>query len=248
MVVAVRATDLAAGELVGFVGRFAAVGRVRLLEVGCGRGELAAALLAHGYDVMAVDRDSDAVATTRAKGVPAQEADFLTFTGGPYDVVVLSRALHEMGNVEKALAQVERVLAPGGILVVDEFARDWVDGGTASFFYDTCYLLGGTGVLKPPEGREDEDPLMRWEREYGRRRSNARPGASEIVDRVRERFEVLVTEEHPYLYRHIGQWLLDDEPGPTVVRRLREVEIRRIARGDVRPIGLRLSARMQQVS
>jgi SAM-dependent methyltransferase len=238
----VKATDVAADELVGFVRRYVPERRI-VLEVGCGYGELAAALIAHGHDVSAIDRSAGAVAAARMRGVPAQEADFLTFSEGPFDVVVFSRTLHEIGDLDGALLQVERVLAAGGTLVIDEFARDWVDRSTASFFYDVCHLLDAARVLSPPVGDEDEDPLTRWEREYGRMRENPRPGAAEIAERVRQRFDVLVSEAHPYLYRHIGQWLQDDEPGEMVLGRLRAVEIRRIARGELRPIGLRLVAR-----
>jgi SAM-dependent methyltransferase len=239
----VKATDVAADELAGFVRRFVPERQVSVLEVGCGDGELAAALIVHGYDVTAIDRSPGAVAAARTRGVPAQEADVLTFSGGPYDVVVFSRTLHEVGDVDGALRQVERLLPLGGVLVIDEFARDWVDRSTASFFYDVCHLLDATSVLSPPVGDEDEDPLTRWEREYGRLRENPRPGADEIVERARQRFDVLVSEAHPYLYRHIGQWLQDDGPGEMVLGRLRAVEMRRITRGDLRPIGLRLVAR-----
>lgn len=228
--------------MVGFVGRYAPEGRARVLEVGCGQGELAAALLAVGYEVTAVDRDPGAVAATRARGILAQQANFLEYAGGPHDIVVFSRALHEIEDIPRALVRVEHVLAPGGVLIVDEFARDWMDRPTAAFFYDVCFLLAATELLAPPAGSEDEDPLTRWEREYGKRRQNPRPGAADILDQVRQRFNVLVTEEHAYLYRHIGQWMREDEPSPTTLRRLHEIEIRRIARGELRPVGLRLAA------
>jgi ubiquinone/menaquinone biosynthesis C-methylase UbiE len=234
---------LAADELVGFVQRHAPDAHARVLEVGPGRGELAAGLLAVGYQMTAVDRDPTAVVATRAKRVPAYEVDFLEYAGGPHDIVVFSRTLHEIGDVSSALARVEQVLAPGGILIVDEFARDWMDRATAALFYDVCYLLGATGLLTPPAGPEHEDPLTRWEREYGKQRENPRPGADEILDNVQQRFDILATEEHAYLYRHIGQWVRDDDAGSTVLQRLHEIEVRRIARGELRPIGLRLSAR-----
>ena len=41
----------------------------RILEVGCGRGALAAKLKARGFDVTAIDRDLEAVRVTRERGV-----------------------------------------------------------------------------------------------------------------------------------------------------------------------------------
>ncbi len=242
---AVKATDLAAEELVTFVGRYAPEGPVRLLEVGCGQGELAEALNGRGYDVLAVDRDAQAVAATRERGVKADQQDFLEYQGGPFETVVFSRTLHELGDVDGGLTRTEAVLADGGVVVVDEFARDWADASTAGFFYDVCYLLAASGVLEPPGGPEDEAPLVRWEREYGRRKANPRAGAGEILARVRERFDILAVEECPYLYRHIGQWLDDGEAGSAVLRRLRAVEGRRLARGELRPMGMRVAARVR---
>jgi SAM-dependent methyltransferase len=239
----VRATDLAAEELVEFIAQFVPDSGRRLLEVGCGRGELAAALAAAGYTVTAIDRDPDAVAATQARGVSAREADFLRFTDDPFDLIVFSRALHELQDADRALVRVDAMLTQGGVLVVDEFARDNADRATAEFFYDVCNLLASAGVLTSPTGPEDQDPLDRWESEYGKKRENPRLGAGEITERVRRQFDVIVMEYCPYLYRHIGQWLTDQGPGPTVLTRLHDIEERRIARGELRQMGMRLSAR-----
>jgi hypothetical protein len=53
----------------------------------------------------------------------------------------------------------------------------------------------------------------------------------------------LVTEERPpYLHRYLGGW---PDPGapPAVRAALREVEALRVARGELRPLGLRVVGR-----
>lgn len=243
---AVRATELAAVDLVSFIGEFATAQATRVLEVGCGRGELAAALIGAGYDVDAVDQSLEAVEASRARGVMAQQVDFLRYEGGPFDLVVFSRTLHELSDVKRGLRQAERVLSAGGLVIVDEFGRDWADRPTAGFFYDVCYLLGATGVLSPPMGPEDEDPLVRWQAEWSHARPNPRPGAQEISEMVQERFDLLRVDRCAYLYRHIGQWVREDSEGESVVCRLREVELRRLARADIQPMGMRLVGRTRR--
>ena len=59
----------------------------RVLEVGCGRGELAARLVGHGVDVVALDRSEEMVAIARGRGVDARVGDVreLSFGDGEFD-------------------------------------------------------------------------------------------------------------------------------------------------------------------
>jgi 2-polyprenyl-3-methyl-5-hydroxy-6-metoxy-1,4-benzoquinol methylase len=52
-----------------------ALGPQRVLEVGCGRGELAARLAAAEIDVVAIDQSEQMVALARAGGVEARVGD-----------------------------------------------------------------------------------------------------------------------------------------------------------------------------
>jgi SAM-dependent methyltransferase len=94
----------------------------RVLEVGAGRGELAAALRDAGYDVVAIDPAADG-----APGVePVALAD-LDAAEGAFAAAVAVVSLH---HVEPLVASCERlgeVVRPGGRLVVDEFDVDRFD-------------------------------------------------------------------------------------------------------------------------
>ena len=50
-----------------------------------------------------------------------QDATNLTYADASFDAVVISNALHIMPEPEKALAEIRRVLKPGGILIAPTF-------------------------------------------------------------------------------------------------------------------------------
>jgi SAM-dependent methyltransferase len=93
----------------------------RVLEVGCGRGELAARLGSElGCAVDAVDQSERMVALARARGVDAVvgDAQSLPFEDGSFDAAVAAWMLFHVPDVERALGELARVLRPGGRLVV----------------------------------------------------------------------------------------------------------------------------------
>src|SRR5438105_2105965 len=87
------------------------------------REPIAAALLAAGYEVTALDADAEAVAAARAAGVPALHADFLEADVGVHDAVLFTRSLHHIRDLALAAERAAAACAPRGLMVVDEFAR-----------------------------------------------------------------------------------------------------------------------------
>lgn len=101
------------------------------LDLGCGRGDWSLALARAGMPVLALDRWRDGLRWLRrqAQGLPllALRADLaapLPLAAATVDRVLLALVLHHLvatGAAAAVLAQVARVLAPGGVLVVVEF-------------------------------------------------------------------------------------------------------------------------------
>ncbi|HZS25006.1 MAG TPA: class I SAM-dependent methyltransferase [Gaiellaceae bacterium] len=89
------------------------------LEVGCGRGELAERLLHAGVDVVALDQSERMVELTRARGVDARVGDVvdLPFADGAFDLAVANFMLYHVRELDRALAELARVLRPGGTLI-----------------------------------------------------------------------------------------------------------------------------------
>jgi SAM-dependent methyltransferase len=92
----------------------------RILEVGCGEGELAERLHRElSVEVTAVDQSARMVELTRKRGVDARvgDAQQLEFDDGAFDCVVAAWMLYHVRDLDRALAEIVRVLSPGGRLV-----------------------------------------------------------------------------------------------------------------------------------
>jgi ubiquinone/menaquinone biosynthesis C-methylase UbiE len=105
----------------------------RVLEVGCGTGELLRAVAAAGRPARLAGLDPDpkmlaqADAKLRGAGVEPElvrgYAQALPFPDGSFDLVLSSLMLHHLDTPTKrsALREWRRVLAPGGALVLVDF-------------------------------------------------------------------------------------------------------------------------------
>jgi SAM-dependent methyltransferase len=95
-------------------------GAGRVLEVGCGWGELAERIAREtGATVVATDLSPRMVELARARGIDARVADVqdLPFADGTFDAVVAAWMLYHVPDLDRALREVVRVLKPGGTFV-----------------------------------------------------------------------------------------------------------------------------------
>lgn len=99
----------------------------RVLEVGCGRGEMAERILRHvGAEVVAVDQSERMVELTLACGVDAMVGDVqeLPFEDGAFDCAVAAWMLYHVPDVDRGVAELARVLRSGGRLVAATNGRE----------------------------------------------------------------------------------------------------------------------------
>ena len=92
-----------------------------ILDVGCGDGQLTARLAATGAIVTGVDASNPMVEAARARGIDADnaQAEKLPYADAAFDAVFSNAALHWVRDQEAMLAEVRRVLRPGGRFVAE---------------------------------------------------------------------------------------------------------------------------------
>ncbi|MGH3167884.1 MAG: class I SAM-dependent methyltransferase [Trebonia sp.] len=92
----------------------------RTLDLGCGEGRLGRDLRSRGYRV--VGADASAAMVRLAQGHEAAAPSFvadataLPFAGEAFDLVVAYMVLHDIDRMPEAVAEIGRVLSPGGVL------------------------------------------------------------------------------------------------------------------------------------
>ena len=92
----------------------------RVLEVGCGWGDLAVRLQDKlGAEIVAVDISVRMVELALERGVDARVADVqdLPFGDGEFDCVTANWMLYHVADLDLGLSEMARVLRPGGCLV-----------------------------------------------------------------------------------------------------------------------------------
>ena len=183
----------------------------RLLEIGAGDGELARALAASGYEVVAIDP------APGGAGVVAVALHELAQEVGTFDAALAVTSLHHVEPLEASLSRLAETLAPGAVLVVDEFDVGALDVRAAEWW------LSRRGTAEGAGRKSAEDVVAEH-------RAHLHP-LERIVAALEADFRVESPRSGPYLYR----WGLDPA--------FRSEEEDAIARGEIPATGARLLAR-----
>jgi SAM-dependent methyltransferase len=92
----------------------------RGLDVGCGRGDLAAALKARGWEMSGVEPSASASAHAAKRGIEVHRGTLsnVTLDAASYDAVILRHSLEHTTDPVAALRQVGSALSPGGLVLI----------------------------------------------------------------------------------------------------------------------------------
>jgi SAM-dependent methyltransferase len=108
-------------QILPLVARHASGAR-RVLDVGCGEGQVARRLAQQGASVLGVDPTAAQIEAAVARGGGPRylrsRAEALPCRDGSFDTVVLCLALEHVDDHEVAIQEVARVLEPGGRFVL----------------------------------------------------------------------------------------------------------------------------------
>jgi len=92
----------------------------RLLDVGCGTGDLAAVFMRHGWQVSGIEPSEQAAKFAAEAGVDAVNGTLADapWEDGHFDAIVFNHSLEHIDKPAEALAEAARLLRPGGLLAI----------------------------------------------------------------------------------------------------------------------------------
>jgi SAM-dependent methyltransferase len=182
-----------------------------VVEVGCGEGELAQRMQRElAVQLVAIDQSARMVELTRARGVDARigQVESLPFADGSFDVAVAAWMLYHVSDLDRAVAELARVLRPGGRLVAATNAEDHLQemlelAGIDGFEF-TFRAENGAGILgrhfAHVETRDASGTVVLHDaeqiRSYLRSSARLRDGANRIL----EVDEPLVVRRRPVVF------------------------------------------------
>lgn len=222
----------------------------RILEVGCGEGHVAAALVGAGHQVVAIDADEAAVTAARYKGVDARLGEFPDCDlpernqDGAFDIVLFTRSLHHIHNLDAACETAFAMLAPGGSVLVEDWSWNIIDERTAAWAYGLMGVGRAAGIVPDDLWQESKEPLTAWLAEHH--------GHVHEVATMRDAIHKCTTssshsfaldeEAAPYFYRYFANYTTEKDGGAAITESVLAAERQMLQARAMAPLGWRLSA------
>ena len=188
-----------------FVKRFLPSECQRILEVGCGTGELAARLSKDGYSIVAIDSDPECVAAAQSLGADAHVATWPDFDVGRFDAVLFTRSLHHIHPLDESIRRAANSLADGGRVIVEDFAYESVDERTLRWFTSALRLLEATGSLAANDEFLERvlsktETLKAWRQNH----ENELHTAAKIDAELEKTLGHVIREDASYYFRYVA--------------------------------------------
>jgi ubiquinone/menaquinone biosynthesis C-methylase UbiE len=204
------------GEVHNLVDEYVFGQRLRILDVGCGRGWLSLELAREGHDVMGIDSEKDMIRSSKKtmesdpykneRGkLEFHAADFSQwdYPLDTFDLVIFSRSLHHIPQPSKAVSKAHDLLKKNGQIICIEYAYDRVDKRTATWIYQVRRSLQQSGWYKSRKKLSDntDQSVKDIMEEYD---APARKEHFNRFEEMRKPLNTLFREVHfswePYIY------------------------------------------------
>ncbi len=141
----------------------------RVLDIAAGTGTSSAAIARTGANVVGLDLSAGMLDEARRKHRDVEfvlgNAEKLPFVSDEFDAVTISFGLRNVNDPKAALAEMYRVLKPGGRLVICEFSRPPVAVLRASYFAYLKYVMptvAGVASSNAEAYKYLEDSIKAW--------------------------------------------------------------------------------------
>jgi SAM-dependent methyltransferase len=214
----------------------------RILEVGCGAGELAARLSKEEYLVMAIDSDGDSVVAARRLGVDARIATWPDFADGKFDAILFTRSLHHIHPLAESIKHAAGSLVEGGVIIVEDFAYESADEKTLHWFASALRLLEATGLLSTDESLNKllstTETLEVWRENHEAELHTA----AEIELQLEEVLGRVTREDAAYYFRYIANVISATEKRDAILQAFAEQEETLATDGSIIALGRRFVA------
>src|SRR5947208_1155691 len=242
--IANRPPDVPTRETLEFLVSRIPIG-AKVLEVGCGEGQIACELLQRGYRVTGLDSDSEAIAKAQARGVRAVVASWPKFDSGvSFDAIAFTRSLHHINPLRQAIVRARELLNPNGFLLVEDFALDEVNEATVAWFVKVLHSTQGKALINPVADQlaavllSATDIMQTW-------RDSRAPelhSFEAMNEAIAEQFVVLETQSAPYFYRYLIPVLPETSAAASFVNEVFQQETILGNRGEIMFLGRRIVA------
>jgi SAM-dependent methyltransferase len=196
----------------------------RVLEIGCGpTGGFVPAMREHGYHAVGVDP-----AAPPGPGYHQREFEHHEPTG-PVDAIVACTSLHHVGDLGHVLDHAAAALAPGGVLIVVEWAYEKFDEATARWCFGR---LPGSGEQSWLHSHRDlwlrSDQPWHTCLDAWARRERLHSGHA-IAQALMARFHTRVLTQAPYFFPDLHLTSETDEQAAADSGEIRATGIRYVA-------------------
>ncbi len=226
-----------------FIKRFLPAGRCRILEVGCGTGDLAARLSQDGHVVIAIDGDSESIAAARRLGLDARVAKWPDFNDGHFDAVLFTRSLHHIHPLDESVRHAANSLKDSGCVIVEDFAYESADEKTLRWFASAIRFLEAAGLLAGGDEflktvLSKTETLKAWQENH----ESELHTAAEIDAQLQKVFRCVIREGVAYYFRYVARAITATENCDAILQAFAKQEETLSTDGSILALGRRFVA------